>query len=315
MRVVDALASVDLSGPCVSIGNFDGVHLGHRALLARMREVSQAEGLPSLIVSFFPPARVVFGGATFLSSEEEKLELLAEYRPDVVALLAFDHAFAQTPPGEFVAALARLAPHSLIVGEDFRFGKDRAGGLAELRAAAPSLVAFGLVEHGGEVVKSSMVREHLAAGRIERANALLGRPYLARGTVTRGQQRGRTIGYPTANVRVDPLKALPLGVFAVTVAVAGRSLRGMANVGSRPSFEEEPPALEVHLFDFTGDLYDEELTVTFHSFLRSQRKFSGLEELKSQLDLDEAASRQALREPHDAPLDGLPHGTAREPDW
>lgn len=295
-RVYDSLADVELANPCVSIGNFDGVHLGHRALLARMREVAASEGVPSLIVTFFPPSRVVFGGATYLSSRSEKLELLGEFGPAAVVMLKFDRAYAQTEPHAFVDALARLAPHSLIVGDDFRFGKDRAGGLDDLRRATDRLEAFGMITLGDEVVKSSRIREHLSAGRIERANALLGRPYLARGQVTRGAQRGRTIGYPTANVKLDERKALPLGVFAVSAIAAGRTYGGMANVGPRPSFEEEPPALEVHLFDFSGDLYDQELTVAFHGYLRSQRRFAGIEELKEQLAADEVAARAHLAE-------------------
>lgn len=303
---LDELDAVGLRGACICIGNFDGVHLGHRALLERMRQVSRGEGVPSLVVTFFPPARVVFGGATFLSSAEEKVELLAHYRPDAVAMLRFDLRFAQTEPAEFVSSLARLEPHSLIVGDDFRFGKDRAGGLPELRAASQRIEAFGLVERDGEVVKSSAIREHLAAGDIERANALLGRPYVARGIVARGAQRGRTIGFPTANVEVDPRKALPLGVFAVSVttgaasgdtgdvAGSGERFKGMANVGPRPSFEEEPPALEVHLFDFDADLYGQQIEVGFHAYLRSQRRFSGLEELRQQLATDAVAARAAL---------------------
>lgn len=292
--VTASLAEVDLRGACICIGNFDGVHLGHRALLARMRQVSETEGVPSLVVTFFPPARVVFAGATFLSSAAEKVELLAEYGPDTVVMLRFDAEFARTEPREFVEALARLTPHSLIVGEDFRFGKDRAGGLGELHAAAPRVEAFGLVEHDGEVVKSSKIREHLAAGRVERANALLGRPYFARGTVTQGAQRGRTIGFPTANVELDARKALPIGVYAVSVKVGAETYGGMANVGPRPSFEEEPPALEVHLFDFGADIYGLEIEVGFHAFLRAQRRFSGLDELKQQLAVDGTAARAAL---------------------
>lgn len=294
MNVVASLVELDLSGPCVCIGNFDGVHLGHRALLARMRDITLASGAPSLVVTFFPPARVVFAGAQYLSSAEEKLTLLEEYQPHSVAVLKFDRDFAQTRPSEFVDALARLAPHTLIVGEDFRFGKGRSGGLDELKTASPRLEAFGLVEHDGEVVKSSSIREHLSAGHVERANALLGRPYIVRGLVVEGARRGRTIGFPTANVLVDEHKALPIGVFAVTVKGGERAYGGMANVGPRPSFPDDPPSLEVHLFDFAGDLYGQELTVAFHARLRAQRRFAGVAELKQQLAADEEAARQVL---------------------
>lgn len=294
MNVTSSLAALSFSGAGICIGNFDGVHLGHRALLQRLRALADSEQIPAIIVTFFPPARVLFSGATYLSSAEEKLELLGEYRPDAVALLPFDREFAQTEASEFVAQLRDLSPHTLIVGEDFRFGKNRAGGLDELRAASARLEPFGMVTLGGEVVKSSAIRDHLAAGRVERANELLGRPYPASGVVARGAQRGRTIGYPTANLQVDPRKTLPQGVFAVTVDTHAGTFAGMANSGPRPSFPDAPPALEVHLFGFSGDLYDQPIRVNFHKFLRSQRLFGGLAELEAQLGADVIAARAAL---------------------
>lgn len=292
--VVDSLAELDLKGAVVCIGNFDGVHLGHRALLDRMAEVAVTEAAPSVVVTFFPPAKVVFGNATYLSSAEEKLELLAAYSPTAVVLKHFTREFAQTDKAVFVDLLRRIAPHTIIVGEDFRFGHQRQGTLNDLSPIARRLEAFGLITAGGEVVKSSRVREHLAAGRIDSANALLAAPYPVRGEVVTGAQRGRTIGYPTANVATGARKALPGGVFAVTVDTHAGTFGGMANVGPRPSFPDEPPSLEVHLFDFSGDLYGTVVTTRFHAFLRTQRKFGGLEELKEQLAADERAARQAL---------------------
>jgi len=278
----------------VCIGNFDGVHLGHRALLARMAEVAASVGAPSAVVTFFPPAKVVFGTATYLSSAEEKLELLAGFRPTAVVLERFSREYAQTDKAVFVDLLRRLAPHTIIVGEDFRFGHQRQGTLNDLSPIAQRLEAFGLITSGGEVVKSSRVREHLAAGRIASANALLGAPYPVRGEVITGARRGRTIGFPTANIATGERKALPGGVFAVTVDTPTGRFGGMANVGPRPSFPDEPPSLEVHLFDYAGDLYGRVVTTRFHAFLRTQRRFSGLEELKAQLADDERAARTAL---------------------
>lgn len=292
--VVDSLGALDVKGAVVCIGNFDGVHLGHRALLARMREVAVSQDLPSVVVTFFPPAKVVFGTATYLSSAEEKLEQLAEYRPTAVVMQRFSREFAQTDKAVFVDRLRRLAPHTIIVGEDFRFGHQRLGTLNDLSPIAGRLEAFGLITSGGEVVKSSRVREHLAAGRIDAANALLGGPYPVRGEVMTGAQRGRTIGYPTANVATGERKALPTGVFAVTVDTGDGTYGGMANVGPRPSFPDEPPSLEVHLFGFEGDLYGRSITTRFHGFLRSQRRFAGLDELKAQLAADADAAKAAL---------------------
>lgn len=292
--MVAALEEVRLKEPVVSIGNFDGVHLGHRMLLGRMRELAQREGRPSLVVTFFPPAKVVFGHATFLSSAEEKLELLAAFAPDTVAMIPFSPAYARTDKARFVDELRRMAPTTIIVGEDFRFGHQRAGGLNDLSPIAGKLEAFGLRTFDGEVVKSSHVREHLKEGNVVRANVLLGAPYRARGRVREGQRRGRSIGFPTANVETADKKALPVGVFAVTVDVDGTHLDGMANVGPRPSFPEEPPSLEVHLFDFDGDLYDRTITTYFHAHLRKQMRFASLDELRRQLERDEADARAAL---------------------
>lgn len=311
MNVVDTPDGLELTRVAVSIGNFDGVHLGHRMLLERMREVAGAEGLPSVVLTFFPPAKVVFGRATFLSSAEEKLELLAAYEPDAVVMIPFSKEYALTDKGHFVDQLRRLAPHTIIVGEDFRFGHGRAGGLNDLSPIAEKLEAFGLRTLHGEVVKSSHIREYLRSGAVDRANALLGAPYPVRGRVARGQQRGRTIGFPTANVMTDARKALPIGVLAVSATVDGRTYGGMANVGPRPSFPDEPPSLEVHLFGYdeatSGELYGRELTTRFHALLRRQQRFDGLEALQRQLAADGEAARRALTQAG-VPLQGADAG-------
>lgn len=299
MRVVEALtdpAARAAVGAVVGIGNFDGVHLGHRALLERMRALADAHGRPAVVVTFFPPAKVLFGGASYLSSREEKLALLEAFAPDVVVVVPFDHAFAGTDASEFVARLAALEPTAFVVGRDFRFGEGRRGSVADLAAVAP-IEDVGVVTVDGERVASTWVRELLASGDVERAARLLGAPYPVTGRVAMGDQRGRTIGFPTANLSLDPAKALPLGVFAVTVATDAGTFGGMANVGPRPSFPDDPPSLEVHLFGFDGDLYDRTITVRFHRKLRDQRRFASLDELKAQLAADERAARAALAEP------------------
>lgn len=298
MKVVASPDDALLRGAVVAIGNFDGVHLGHRMLLERMRDLADATARPSIVLTFFPPAKVVFANATFLSSAEEKVDLLRAYRPDVVVMVPFSRAYARTDKQRFADQLRALAPHAIIVGEDFRFGHNRQGGLDDLAPIPDRLEAFDLRSLHGEVVKSSSIREHLAAGRVERANALLGAPYPARGGVVRGDARGARIGFPTANVNTDERKALPLGVYAVRAATPYGIFDGMANVGPRPSFPEEAPSLEVHLFDFDGDLYGSEITTTFHAFLRGQRRFEGLDELTAQLAADAEAARRALAELH-----------------
>lgn len=296
MRVVEAPDELALHGAVLSIGNFDGVHLGHRMLLGRMRGLARELGRPAVVVTFFPPAKVVFGNATFLSSAEEKLDLLRAFAPDAVVLVPFSRDYARTDKAVFVAQLAALSPHTIIVGEDFRFGHQRAGGLQDLSPVTDHLESYGLKRLHGEVVKSSRIREHLARGDVARANTLLGAPYRIRGEVLEGQRRGRTLGFPTANVATDPRKALPTGVFAVRVEVDGdpRRFDGMANVGPRPSFPDEPPALEAHLFDASPELYGRTVTVSLHAYLRAQRRFDGLEALRAQLEVDAGAARAAL---------------------
>jgi len=294
VKLVASPDALTLKGAVLCVGNFDGVHLGHRMLLARMRELADAASRPAVVLTFFPPAKVVFGHATFLSSAEEKLELLSAFTPGAVAMIPFSREYARTDKAAFADQLRRLAPHAIIVGEDFRFGHDREGGLNDLSPIPDRLEAFGLKTVQGEVVKSSHIREHLAAGRIARANALLGAPYPASGRVVRGDARGTGIGFPTANVQTDARKALPTGVYAVTVDTGAGRYGGMANVGPRPSFPEEPPSLEVHLFDFWGDLYGTAITTRFHAYLRGQRRFAGVDELKEQLERDALAARAAL---------------------
>lgn len=308
-------------GAVISIGNFDGVHLGHRALLGRMRELAEAAGAPAVVITFFPPAKVFFTGADFLSTAQEKRMLLEEFRPDRVVMVPFDDEFRETTKEQFLADLGQLEPRAFVVGGDFRFGRGRAGSVEDLARLAP-VEPFELVSVDGRPVGSSRVRELLAEGRVEEANRLLGAPYMAHGTVVRGAQRGRTIGYPTANLELSPRKALPTGVFAVTVEVpvqvptgpssgagadlpsaaaggsAGRERThlhgGMASVGERPMFPDGSPSLEAHIFDFDRDIYDEVVTVRFVRKLRDQVRFGSLEELKAQLAADEAAAREAL---------------------
>lgn len=293
MKLSDSLASARTKGAVVSIGNFDGVHLGHRALLGRMRGLARDSGRPALVVTFFPPAKVLFTGADYLSSAAEKRMLLSEFTPDEVVTIPFDRDFASTEKQAFVARLAALEPSAIVVGRDFRFGHDRQGTVADLADIAP-LEPFDLVTVDGRPVGSSRIRELLAANDVEGANRLLGAPYPALGTVVHGAERGRTIGYPTANLQLAPGKALPTGVFVVTAVTAAGAYGGMANVGARPSFAEEPPSLEVHLFDFTGDLYEQEIAVQFHRRLRDQRRFDSLAELKEQLARDADESRATL---------------------
>ncbi|MFN2322490.1 MAG: riboflavin biosynthesis protein RibF [Trueperaceae bacterium] len=289
-----AVADVAARRAVLALGNFDGVHLGHRALLTLAGTRARSLDAPLVVVSFFPPAKVLFGDARFLASETEKHALLREAGADEVAIVPFTRAFATTPPEAFVADLAALAPQLIVVGEDFRFGQGRTGGLDQLRAAADHLEVVPLELVGDEVVKSSAVRAALAAGDVARATHLLGAPYRVQGPVARGDQRGRTIGFPTLNVATDPRKALPIGVFAVRVDTPLGRYGGMANVGPRPTFPDGAPALEAHLFDVDLDLYGRDVTVHLLTRLRSPQRFDSVAALQEQLERDAAAARVAL---------------------
>lgn len=276
----------------VAVGSFDGVHLGHQALLARLKERSRHYRVPSVVYTFDPPTRVFTQGVEFLSTLPEKLELLARYGIDEVIAVPFNREFASRPKEAFLDDLRLLRPRALVVGEDFHFGKGRAGGLSDLKGVCADVVALPMHSLSGEDIKSTRVREMLKSGDVEGASRFLGRHYEAQGVVVQGDQLGRTIGYPTANIRVPEGKALPMGVFAAKTFVDGLSYPGMANVGFRPTVNGRELRFEVNLFDFSGDLYGQEVQVKFWHFLRGEQRFSGLEELKTQLARDQQNARE-----------------------
>lgn len=295
MRIVDTLQALNLDHAAVAVGNFDGVHRGHHRVLTRLQACAAETGKPSAVVTFFPPAKVLFSGVPFLASPEEKAILLASYGIDALVMIPFGHTYASQPPEAFVSALTAWQPSVLLVGEDFRFGKDRAGGLDDLQHAANRLEVVRLRSMNGDVISSSRIRAALADGRVDEATQLLGHPYLLTGTVIEGDRRGRTLNYPTANLQVDAEKALPVGVFAVTADVDGVTHRGMANVGTRPTVDAATRTVEVHLFDTDQDLYHQTLSVAFHHRLRTQVRFDSLQALQAQLQQDEADARSALQ--------------------
>lgn len=285
----------------VAVGSFDGVHLGHQALLAQLKARGRQHRVPTVVYTFDPPTRVLTQGVEFLSTLPEKLELLARYGIDETVAVPFTAEFAARPKEAFLDDLRALRPRAVVVGEDFHFGRGRAGGVADLRGVTPEVVALPMHQLGGEDIKSTRIRAYLAAGDVDGAARLLGRHYDAQGVVVPGDRLGRTLGWPTANIRVPEGKALPLGVFAV-VAITERGPNnpqrhhGVANVGFRPTVNGKERRFEVHLFDFDGDLYGEELDIKFFTHLRGEQKFSGLNELKAQIARDAEAARGALRD-------------------
>ncbi|WP_425146898.1 riboflavin biosynthesis protein RibF [Deinococcus sp.] len=278
----------------VAVGSFDGVHLGHQALLARLKERARHYRVPSVVYTFDPPTRVLTQGASFLSTLPEKLDLLTRYGIDETIAVPFTQEFAARPKEAFLDDLRTLRPRALVVGEDFHFGRGRAGGLIDLKTVCADVVALPMHSLSGEDIKSTRIREMLRLGDVEGAARFLGRHYDAQGVVVQGDQLGRTIGYPTANIRVPEGKALPLGVFAAKVFTEGGTYGGMANVGYRPTVSGKELRFEVNLFDFSGDLYGQEVQVKFWAFLRGEQKFNGLDELKAQLARDAENARERL---------------------
>ncbi len=279
----------------LAIGSFDGLHLGHQALLARQKSLALEHHVPSVVYTFDQPTRVLLEGSKYLYTLAEKLKILEHYGVDEVVTVPFTIQFSQRSKEAFLEDLRVLEPKAIVVGNDFRFGQHRSGGLEDLRQITTELIALEQLKFSGEVVKASKIRGLLELGDVKAARAFLGRPFSARGVVVTGKQLGRTIGFPTANIAVSNGKILPPGVFAVQLETPDGVLRGgMANVGTRPTVNGMTESLEVFVFDFSGDLYGLEVRVDFLDRLRSEQKFAGLDALKDQLELDKTAARALL---------------------
>lgn len=289
----------------LTIGNFDGLHRGHQALLRALVAHARRVSLPAAVMTFEPHPREFFApeaAPARLTSLREKLALLEGAGIDQAYVCRFDARLAAVSPQEFIDRyLVRgLSVRHLLIGDDFRFGARRVGDFAMLKAAGEthrfSVEAMETVDVEGKRASSSAIREALADGDLEHAAELLGRPYSIAGRVVEGRKLGRTLGFPTANVQLKRNRPPFTGVFAVLVGGIGRQLReGVANLGVRPTVDGGArPALEVHLFDFESDLYCAHVEVIFLHKLRDERKFSGLEELKAQIARDAAQAREYL---------------------
>jgi len=290
----------DVSGTIVTPGNHDGVHLGHRALLAAAREL----GSHVTALTFDPHPAVVLAPSKappLLTTPTRRAQLLRELGADAVEVLAFDEALAAMSPEAFVREVLvdRLGAAGVVLGPDFRFGKGRSGDVDTLRALGAThgfeVRTVPPVQREGGVVSSTRIRRLVQAGEVDAARRLLGRVHDAGGRVVRGDQRGRTIGFPTANLDCESVLLPADGVYAVVMRVDGDLHRGVANLGVRPTFAAGR-SVEAHLFDFDGDLYDRDARVGFVKRIRGERKFDGIEALKAQIATDAAAARQALDE-------------------
>ncbi|MGE8410209.1 MAG: bifunctional riboflavin kinase/FAD synthetase [Pseudomonas sp.] len=288
-------------GCVATIGNFDGVHRGHQAILARLRERAVELGVPSCVVIFEPQPREYFAPETAparLARLRDKVALLAAEGVDRVLCLAFNQRLSRLSASEFVETILvdGLGVKHLEVGDDFRFGCDRLGDFAFLQDAGEqhgfTVEAAQTVELDGLRVSSTQVRDALAAADFPLAERLLGRPFRIGGRVLHGQKLARQLGTPTANVQLKRRRAPLSGVYLVSAQIDGQVWPGVANIGVRPTVSGDGSAhLEVHLLDFAGDLYGRLLTVEFHHKLREEQRFASLEALKSAIDADIAAAR------------------------
>ncbi|MEM9273187.1 MAG: bifunctional riboflavin kinase/FAD synthetase [Cyanobacteria bacterium P01_F01_bin.143] len=296
----------------IALGNFDGIHQGHRVVLQPILDKYHNNPLstpiyPSL-VSFSPHPKEFFTGdkIQLLTPISEKAQYLESLGLKQLVLLQFDQKLADLTPQQFVEEILvkQLQAQQISIGEDFRFGCQRKGTAIALQNIAAN---FGITvnintlkkfdDHQKQPIRisSSLIRRALTHGAIEQANFMLGRPYSLIGKVVKGQQIGRTIGFPTANLQLPIDKFLPrYGVYAVHVAWENYTVRGVMNIGCRPTVEGESPTVEVHLLDWSGDLYDKTLTVSLQKFLRSEQKFPSLDALKQQISSDCQAALEYL---------------------
>lgn len=291
-------------GAIVALGNFDGFHLGHQAVVEQAVRWARSEGRLALVATFDPHPVSHFDpkAAPFrLTSLDQRQELFAAAGADGMLVFEFDDALARTSAEDFVRELLidRIGAAGVVTGEDFTFGRKRGGNIEMLRTlgAAHGLAAraVGPVLYDGKIVSSSRVREALKAGDCETATALLTRPFAIRGVVQHGDKVGRTINFPTANLAMGKYLRPAYGIYAVTGRLPdGRELLGAANVGIRPTFDPPKELLEPHFFDFSGNLYGQEIEVVFHHFLRPEAKFDSLDALVAQIARDCLEARRLL---------------------
>jgi riboflavin kinase/FMN adenylyltransferase len=288
-------------GCVATIGNFDGVHLGHQAVLGQLAEKSDELGLPLVVVTFEPQPQEYFRpeeSPPRLSRFREKVQALRRYAVDRILVLHFNEKFSQQSPDEFIQNLLvdGLGVKYLVIGDDFRFGKERAGDFAMLQDAGMEqgfeVVNMHTFALDSERVSSTRVREALGIGDLNSAEKLLGRTYRMSGRVAHGDKKGRSIGFPTANIHLHRINTPLRGVFAVELfGIEGEPLPGVANLGTRPTVGGMKTLLEIHLFDFDDDIYGAHVHIDFLCKLRDEKRFDSFDDLKAQIKLDAEQAR------------------------
>lgn len=310
MQVLQGIEGARFSRSVLTIGNFDGVHRGHQALLSRGREISRLSGAPLVVMTFEPHPAVILTPDRVpptLTPLHEKLRLLQQAGASATVLVESRLEFFQASAEEFIRdIIARFRPHAMVEGESFRFGRHRQGDIQMLRTAGSANgfevhtvepVRVDLGGHPDTVISSSLIRHLISSGNVDRAALCLGRPYALFGRVLRGAGRGRTLGFPTANLSVEDQLVPPEGVYAGLACVGARSKQltfpAAISIGRTPTFAAQDVVIEAHLLDFHGDLYDQPLRLEFLDWIREQQRFSSAEALREQIERDVARVREA----------------------
>ncbi len=282
----------------VTIGTFDGVHIGHRKIISKITELAKECGGESVILTFFPHPRMILHpedqDIKLITTISEKAQLLEELGVDHLIVTPFSRDFSNLSALEYIhdVLVSRIGVKKIVIGYDHRFGKDRKGGLEDLQRLSKEfeyeVIEIPEQDINAVAVSSTKIRAALLSDQIGLANAYLGYPFFITGKVIRGDQLGRQLGYPTANILVgESYKLIPAdGIFAVTVEVGGQTYKGMAYIGHRPTINGMTRNIEVNIFDFSADIYDQQIRMNFHHFVRSDIKFNGLDGLIAQLAID-----------------------------
>ena len=291
---------------CLTIGNFDGIHKGHREIIKNLIQQTKKSNLKSAILSFTPHPKIYFNKQKnfMINSQSKKKEILKDLGLDYLIDLNFNDKFTQLSHNEFEdkILLEKLNSKRILIGKDFQYGNQRKGNIDTLKIFCEKnkieLEEIGLIlnDHNSNKISSSAIRENLKSGKFELANKDLERNFSVAGKVIKGDQRGRTIGIPTANLEY-PLNTItiPYGVYAVETLIEGNTYFGIVNFGIRPTFNKDKPIVEAYLFDFDNDIYGKNIEILFHKQIRQEKKFNDIKELLNQINIDIAEAKKILK--------------------
>lgn len=310
MKLHNDLKNFSARNPVVTIGTFDGVHLGHQTVISRLKDIAKEHNGETVIFTFYPHPRLVTSpnetNLRLLTTLQEKISLFEKFGIDHLIIYPFNKEFADLTYKEFVRQILveKMHTHCLVVGYDHKFGKNREGGFEYLKACAKELnfkiERLDALSVQEENVSSTKIRAALQEGNIKVANHYFGYPFTLHGTVVSGKQMGRKMGFPTANIEAsDKHKIIPgYGVYAVHAIVNEKTHMGMLNIGTRPTFNKNADnrSIEVNIFDFSDDIYDKEITLVFRKKIRDEKKFENIEKLMEQLRKDKDTTLQVLSE-------------------